>query len=102
MSAIAPRSNDVALRALIEKIETLLGERGDRKSRAVRHTELDAIIDRLADAILAKAGILSGNGTPEGKVTAKVGMLYRRLDGGASTTFYVKQSGTGNTGWAAK
>jgi hypothetical protein len=45
---------------------------------------------------------LSGTGSPESVVTAKVGSLYSRLDGGAGTTLYVKQSGTGNTGWVAK
>lgn len=45
----------------------------------------------------------SGNvGSPEGVVTAPVGSIYLRSDGGASTTLYVKQSGTGNTGWVAK
>jgi hypothetical protein len=44
----------------------------------------------------------SGVGSPEGVVTAPVGSLYTRTDGGASTTLYVKQSGTGNTGWTAK
>lgn len=43
-----------------------------------------------------------GAGTPEGAVAAGVGSTYRRTDGGANTTFYVKESGTGNTGWAAK
>ena len=43
-----------------------------------------------------------GTGTPEGAVTAPVGSLFTRTDGGASTTLYVKESGTGNTGWAAK
>ena len=43
-----------------------------------------------------------GSGTPEGNVTANVGSLYTRTDGGASTTLYVKESGTGNTGWVAK
>lgn len=47
-------------------------------------------------------GLLSGEGTPEGVITARVGTLYRRLDGGAGTTLYVKESGTGNTGWIAK
>ena len=46
--------------------------------------------------------ILSGTGSPEGAVTAAIGSLYCRLDGGANTTLYVKQSGAGNTGWAAK
>lgn len=44
----------------------------------------------------------SGAGTPEGVVTAAIGSLFTRTDGGASTTLYVKESGTGNTGWVAK
>jgi hypothetical protein len=44
----------------------------------------------------------SGTGSPEGAVTAGVGSIYTRTDGGASTTLYVKESGTGNTGWIAK
>lgn len=44
----------------------------------------------------------SGVGTPEAVVTAPVGSLFTRSDGGAGTTLYVKQSGTGNTGWVAK
>ena len=46
--------------------------------------------------------LLSGSGTPEGVVTASVGSLYGRSNGGAVTTLYVKESGTGNTGWVAK
>lgn len=44
----------------------------------------------------------SGNGTPEGAVTAAVGSLYMNTAGGAGTVLYVKQTGTGNTGWGAK
>ncbi|SPA24589.1 hypothetical protein CBM2637_A150042 [Cupriavidus taiwanensis] len=44
----------------------------------------------------------SGAGTPEGVVTAPVGSMYTRTDGGAATTLYVKESGIGNTGWVAK
>lgn len=44
----------------------------------------------------------SGAGSPETVVTAPVGSLYTRTDGGAGTTLYVKESGTGNTGWIAK
>jgi hypothetical protein len=44
----------------------------------------------------------SGSGTPEGVVTAPIGSLYTRTDGGAATTLYVKESGTGSTGWVAK
>lgn len=46
--------------------------------------------------------IFSGTGTPEASVTASVGALYLRTDGGAGTTLYVKESGSGNTGWVAK
>lgn len=44
----------------------------------------------------------TGNGSPESVVIAPVGSIYSRLDGGASTVLYVKESGTGNTGWVAK
>lgn len=43
----------------------------------------------------------SGTGSPEGVVTAPVGSLYTRDNGAAGTTFYIKESGSGNTGWAA-
>ncbi len=43
-----------------------------------------------------------GTGTPEGVETATIGSLFTRTDGGANTTLYVKESGTGNTGWVAK
>jgi len=46
--------------------------------------------------------LINGTGSPEGVVTARVGSIYMRKDGGAGTSFYVKESGTGNTGWVAK
>lgn len=45
---------------------------------------------------------LTGVGSPEGVVTAAPGSLYTNSTGGAGTTLYVKQSGTGNTGWVGK
>ncbi len=45
--------------------------------------------------------VLTGNGSPEGVVTANVGRLYTRKDGGAGTTLYVKESGSGSSGWRA-
>lgn len=41
-----------------------------------------------------------GTGSPEGSVTAGIGSIYQRTDGSTNTTLYIKQSGTGNTGWA--
>ena len=46
--------------------------------------------------------IMAGTGTPEGSKTAPPGSTYHRRDGGAGTSFYVKESGTGNTGWVGK
>lgn len=43
----------------------------------------------------------TGTGTPESAVTAPVGSLFSRTDGGGGTTLYVKETGSGNTGWAA-
>ena len=45
--------------------------------------------------------VVRGTGSPEGSVTADVGVLYERSDGGAGTSLYVKQSGSGDTGWTA-
>lgn len=46
--------------------------------------------------------VRTGTGSPEGVVSANMGSLYLNLSGGASTTLYVKQTGTGNTGWIGK
>ena len=41
-------------------------------------------------------------GTPEGVVIGNPGDLCLRTDGSAGTSFYVKESGTGNIGWRSK
>ncbi len=56
--------------------------------------------------------ISSGNGSPEGVVTANPGSLYLRRDGGANTCLYIKESNLNSdpaapnapttTGWVAK
>jgi hypothetical protein len=43
----------------------------------------------------------SGTGSPEGVVTAAVGAIYTRIDGTPNHTLYVKEVGSGNTGWKA-
>lgn len=62
-------------------------------------------IDSTGRVILGGAAgpsVITGTGSPQSAVTAPVGSLYLRTDGGAGSTLYVKESGTGNTGWAAK
>lgn len=44
----------------------------------------------------------AGANTPEGAIISDVGGLWRRTNGGAGTTLYVKESGTSNTGWVGK
>jgi hypothetical protein len=62
-----------------------------------------------SDATFTIPSIVLGNGGPTitigagaPAVSAPVGSLYLRTDGGASTTLYVKESGTGTSGWVAK
>jgi hypothetical protein len=47
-------------------------------------------------------GIYHSKASPEGVITAPPGSICRNTSGGAGTTLYVKQSGTGNTGWVGK
>ncbi len=60
------------------------------------------LINLSAIGTSAAPNILNGNGSPESVVSAPKGSLFLRMDGGANTTLYVKESGTGNTGWVAK
>lgn len=46
-------------------------------------------------------GLWHGTGSPEGVVTAPVGDVFMRTDGGAGTSYYVKEGGASNTGWKA-
>lgn len=44
-----------------------------------------------------------GNGSPQGVIAAPVGSIYHRLDGGAGTSLYVKESGgSTSSGWVGK
>lgn len=47
--------------------------------------------------------VISGAGSPQGVVTANVGSLYLRTDGGANTTLYIKEANNSSSvGWVAK
>jgi len=47
------------------------------------------------------AFLSAGTGSPNAVISAPVGSVYTRTDGSSGATFYVKESGTGNTGWVA-
>lgn len=71
------------------------------------HSELSGNLGDTQDGagvLFRRHGLLEaqGAGSPEGVVNAPVGSVYRRTDGGLGTSLYVKESGSGNTGWVAK
>jgi hypothetical protein len=73
----------------------------------------DATLERTAAGTLTITGtnglavgaagprLIAGAGTPEAAVTAPVASWFGRTDGAAGTALYVKESGSGNTGWRA-
>lgn len=52
--------------------------------------------------VIGTVKVLVGTGSPAGAVSASVGSLFLRSDGGTSTSLYVKEAGTGSSGWVAK
>lgn len=86
--------------ALREAVEILQGIRGNRA--AVIQPDLAASVEEIVNDVVDISFIKRGTGSPEGVVYAGVGSIFLRRDGGAGTTLYVKESGTGNTGWVAK
>lgn len=40
-----------------------------------------------------------GSNSPEGVITAPIGAIFRRSNGGINTAVYIKETGFGNTGW---
>lgn len=45
--------------------------------------------------------LFTGTGTPEGVVTARIGSMYLRRDGGPGTAVYYKEQGLAALGWVA-
>lgn len=72
-------------------------------------TELDDMINVVIDSrgmilsneyrFQSQNGLFSGEGSPEGVRTAPVGSVYLDTTGTAGATMYIKEVGTGNTGW---
>jgi hypothetical protein len=66
--------------------------------------QLNAIIRQVINNIAGdtdQVRVFTGVGTPEAAITAGIGSLYLRTDGGTDTSVYRKESGSGNTGWVA-
>jgi Pectate lyase superfamily protein len=90
----APRAADtITLPAIVEE--------WNEDGTTVATLDNTGLLYLLKGVKIGTAFELAGTGSPESIVTAPVGSTWRRTDGGASTTFYSKESGVGNTGWVA-
>jgi len=65
------------------------------------HTSGSGHLRIVSDTEATGAMELIGRNSPQGSVAAPPGSTFRNLNGGVGSSFYVKQSGSGNTGWAA-
>lgn len=52
--------------------------------------------------VLNKSWVVTGAGDPEGTQSAPVGSLFLREEGAVGTSFYVKEAGSGSSGWKAQ
>lgn len=52
--------------------------------------------------LIGTTRICSGSCSPNGLVSAPPGSIYLNTSGGSGTTLYVKESGSGTTGWVGK
>ncbi len=91
---------DPGLDDLVRRVEAL-ERRGQGLEAASPANPNQFILPKSIDSALLK-NVYEGTGTPEGAVYAVKGAIYQRLDGGAATCLYVKETSTGNTGWVAK
>jgi hypothetical protein len=66
------------------------------------HRELNPLVEKIRIALGTMfLRLQSGEGSPEGVVTAGPSSLYQRTDGTPGTLVYLKTAGEGNTGWTA-
>jgi hypothetical protein len=89
------------LRSFYEELQSLRGSRGSIALQNAINMQNSPIANALLVGI-GNANILSGTGSPEGKVNGNVGHVFLRTDVGAPATMYLKLSGQNtNTGWMA-
>ena len=70
-------------------------------TRLAGPAQVKAILSELVAAALngTAGNVRRGTGSPEGVVTAPIGVLYEQSDGTGGSVLWVKTSGSGNTGW---
>lgn len=82
----------------------ITGYSGRISARLGGNSSVNEVLGIMTDGLLFPGNrrIIFGSGNPNGNVAAQPGSIYLNTSGGASTTIWVKESGTGNTGWVAK
>ena len=92
------------LNTRVNGVSTLTVQFGTGLSADVTINAGNLVIGTSGQGVTLPGGITwtSGSGSPESVVTAPVGSLYSRSDGGLLSSLYVKESGSGNTGWVGK
>lgn len=86
-------------------LASLTGYSGRLSIRLGANSSANEVLGVMTDGLLFSPNgrrIVIGTGSPQGVVAAPAGSIYLNTSGGASTTIWVKESGTGNTGWVAK
>lgn len=75
--------------------------RDGKGADVVTFTGSDKSTTFAGNLVLGSSGpiVKAGSGTPEASVTAGIGSIYARTNGGVGTELYLKASGAGNTGW---
>ena len=95
----SPEEINFVLQRIREELDEVQGLRGAAKI----FSTLDLGGNRIDENTGSTSSIRFGSGSPETVVTAGIGSLFLRTDGGATTTLYVKESGAStSTGWVAK
>ncbi len=82
------------LRASKQTIYKFIGYSGKWKQVAIEYPDANLTI------LAGGTNLWVGTGSPETVVVGTVGDQFIRTDGAAWTTLYLKEVGTGNTGWA--
>ena len=65
------------------------------------HPRANGMVRIISDTEPVGCVALIGRGSPEAVVSAPPGSSFRNLNGGVGSTFWIKQTGTTTTGWAA-
>lgn len=89
---------NIALRGVWEDAATAASYTQSNITRA-NLTKLTSATPFVFDTV---GTVINEMGTDAPTVNAGVGSMWRRLNGGASTTLYIKESGSGGIGWVAK